>query len=745
MKLQHNADGRFWLRVRALKEYLKSGSIEKVAFSYNVHPITLRRWVKRYQKGGEEDLKRKRTYTRHPKRFTPSIEKKIVLLKENKPSLTTVEAQNMLANDGIKASIRGIWGVWKRYNLVGFHKDISSPCIDIKRNPELEHNLRMAKKTLNKGSVNKAAQILNALPSCRNEDILKQIPDRLLSLPRRIDKLPLTFGQESLETTVQKARVLRQKAENEGLYYMSVRAGIAELFGALWRVKPDEQLLLIRKLRNRVKRKNKGRSSTDPVMYFNLLYMKAMVFADIGKTKEAISCIRECEIICRRHSLYSDFHHKIASFYSIIGFRKKSRVWLKKGLLCSQKSDKGIFYEYLASNFTGAGQYELAKRTLKKVPIEESLYRSLAAIIQAQCALGKAEIQDASVFANKALFESKKERIHIYFSEASLILACCSCALGEVAKAKALLNQVVVVLEKFRMKRSLTLIQILLGKNVFPRTPVLNHSFKLTLCLSKASKSLKIKDYRKAFNYATSQQLMGLFHRLVLFFPEPVNKLIAKGKPTGLPKALLNIPVFQKNIPVYHIEFLGSVHVYRNGIRLRDDPTPLYASFIIHLISRKKIESSSLYNNFWSKAKNPRGSLSHFLYSLRKYLRFPPNTLFIKQRSLHFKGYITTDYQEFEQTLTRAKALERAGEWGFAKKEYLRVFKLFRGEPFKKMYDPWSEHMRRVILNKLETETIHFAGSCLQHGNRKDTKRILQKVLKIIPNSEEVSIMLQTL
>jgi len=66
MKLQHNADGRFWLRVRALKEYLKSGSIEKVAFSYNVHPITLRRWVKRYQKGGEEDLKRKRTYTRHP-------------------------------------------------------------------------------------------------------------------------------------------------------------------------------------------------------------------------------------------------------------------------------------------------------------------------------------------------------------------------------------------------------------------------------------------------------------------------------------------------------------------------------------------------------------------------------------------------------------------------------------------------------------------------------------------------------
>jgi len=82
--------------------------------------------------------------------------------------------------------------------------------------------------------------------------------------------------------------------------------------------------------------------------------------------------------------------------------------------------------------------------------------------------------------------------------------------------------------------------------------------------------------------------------------------------------------------------------------------------------------------------------------------------------------------------------LERAGECGFAKKDYLRAFKLFRGEPFKKMYDNWSENMRGVILNRLETEALHFAKSCLEHENKKDAKKVLEKVLKIIPQSEEI-------
>jgi tetratricopeptide (TPR) repeat protein/transposase-like protein len=763
MKLQSASDVRFRIRVQAAKRYLESGSLEEVAFSFSIHPITLRRWIKRYHDGGEENLKRKKPYIRHSKRFTPLVEKKIVLLKEKDPSITTFKAQSILLNNGIKASIRGIWGVWKRYNLVGFYSSISQPGADIKISQEIEDSSKKADQALNEGEVKKAARILNALPSCRGKDILKKIPDRLLSLSRQVDKLPLVFGREPLEKTVRKARVLRQRAEKKNLLYTAVRAGIAELFGAAWRVKPDELIILIHRLQDRLNRKNRGRNSTDPIVQFNLLFLEAMAFADIGRTKEAISCITKCEILCRRHFLYSDFYHKVASLYSIIGFRRKSQVWLKKGLHYSHNPDKGIFYLYLASDYANAGQYESARRTLKKVPIEQPQYRALAAIVQSRCALGKGKIHDAAVFANKALFESKKEGVYIYFSDSSFVLACCSCALGERTKAETLLKRVVVVLDKFGMKRVLSLFQIHLGKNTFSETPVLNRSFKLTLCLNKASKSVEIEDYRKAFNYAKSQQIMGLFHRLVLFFPEPVNRLIARGKPTGLPKVLLNLPVFQKNIPVYHLMFLGPVRVYRNGIRLRNDPTPIYASFIIHLGFKKRIELNSLYRNFWQHTKDPRGSLSHLLYGVRKYLRLLPGTLFIKQGFLHFKGYITTDYQFYEETMIRAKTLERAGEWVFAKKEYLRAFKLFRGEPFKKMYDPWSEHMRRVILNKLETEAIHFAKSCLEHdneirqkkrrtlsakcrgGNMADAKKVLERVLKIIPNSEESQKLLETL
>jgi len=738
MKLQPELDVRFKVRVQAVERYLESGSLEQVAFSFSIHPITLRRWIKRYRNGGEENLKRKKTYIRHPKRFTPLIEKKIVLLKEKDPFITTFKTQSILLNNKIKASIRGIWGVWKRYNLVGFHRGVSQPGVDVETTPEGKDGLKKAEKALNEGDTKKAARILNALPSCRGKDILKKIPDRLLSLSRQVDKLPLIFGREPLEKTVRRAKVLRLRAEKKKLLYTSVRAGIAELFSAAWRVKPDELIILIHRLQNRLNRKNRGRNSADPVVQFNLLFMEAIAFADIGRIKEAISCIRKCKILCHRYFLYPDFYHKVASLYSIIGFRRKSQVWLKKGLDYSQKPDKGIFNLYFASHYAYAGQYDSAKKILKKVPVERPEYRSLAAIVQAKCALRKGEILNATVFANNALLESKKEGIHVYFSDSSFILACCLCALGERRKAETFLKRVIIVLEKVGMKRSLSLFQIILRQDTHPICSVLNRFLKLALLLSGALRSLKIEDYRKAFNYADSHQLMGFFHQLVLFCPEPVNKLILKGKPTGLPKALLKLPVFRKEIPVYHLKFLGSIRFFRNGVRLRRDPTTMSASFFIHLSFKKKIELNSICNNFWHRAKNPRASLSHFLYGLRKYLKLPSDTLFIREGFLYFKGYITTDYQEFEQTITRANVLERAGEWGFAKREYLRTFKLFRGEPFKKMYDNWSEDMRRVVLNRLETEALHFAKSCMEHRNKSDAKKVLQKVVKILPDSEEI-------
>jgi hypothetical protein len=101
--------------------------------------------------------------------------------------------------------------------------------------------------------------------------------------------------------------------------------------------------------------------------------------------------------------------------------------------------------------------------------------------------------------------------------------------------------------------------------------------------------------------------------------------------------------------------------------------------------------------------------------------------------------YFSSDYQDFEITITQARALERAGEWAFARKEYRRAFKLFRGMPFVKMYDQWSEDMRYRILMRLETEVLHFADICLVHNDKIDARRILLKAARLIPQSRKIA------
>jgi transposase len=719
------------IRIKAVKCYKKSGQLKKCAKRYNVHPFTLERWIQWYKKGGKESLNRKKAYYRAWNRIFPSVEQQIVLLKENDPSLTLSEAKSFLRKRGIKISINGIWCIWKRYNLAGFHTK-NSPLVEKTETiPEIKDGIKKVDQALSKRDVKKAARILNALPSCDGQNILRKIPDRLLSLSRRVEKLDLTFGQISFRETTRKAKFLRKRAEDKGYFCLAIRAGCSELNAMSWVGRPKKMIALARTLLKRMKRKE-GRDNSNTTLRFNLLVLKGIALGTLGKVGAALVCIRKCETLCRNSSS-SSYYRDIASLYSIIGSFKKSHYWLLKALEYSKTEDKTILYGLLAGTLAKSGAYRDAKKILKRVHIEKRGFETLVVMIKAQCLIGEGKIQEAVKLANIALQQSKRETIRNYFATSSMVLSCCLCALGDEKKAKKLMRRILPVLKKFRMEYDLLLPRVLLGQDIPPKDTKLSPSLKLALQLSKASHSLKIKNYRKAFNYATSQQLMGLLHRLVLFFPEPVNKLIAKGKPTGLPKALLNLPVFQKNIPVYHLMFLGPVRVYRNGIRLRNDPTPIYASFIIHLGFKKRIELNSLYRNFWPHAKDPRGSLSHLLYGIRKYLRLLPGTLFIKQGFLHFKGYITTDYQFYEETMIRAKALEQAGEWGFAKKEYLRTFKLFRGEPFRKMYDPWSEHMRRVILNKLETEVMHFTKSCLEHKKPKDAQKVLNTVSKIIP------------
>jgi len=41
-------------------------------------------------------------------------------------------------------------------------------------------------------------------------------------------------------------------------------------------------------------------------------------------------------------------------------------------------------------------------------------------------------------------------------------------------------------------------------------------------------------------------------------------------------------------------------------------------------------------------------------------------------------------------------------------------------------------------LNRLESEALHFAKRCLAHRDKQTAKKILKRVLKIIPESQEI-------
>ena len=219
---------------------------------------------------------------------------------------------------------------------------------------------------------------------------------------------------------------------------------------------------------------------------------------------------------------------------------------------------------------------------------------------------------------------------------------------------------------------------------------------------------------------------------------------LEKGKDTGLPRAILNFPIFNKEFPVYSIKFLGHLVVYKNQKYLKTSLRPKDSAFLIYLAlsNKKNISLDRIYRNFWPSSKSPSRNLSHLLVRIRKALKLPSHHLYIKEDSLCFDCYFTTDYGEYQEHIAQAKVLLRAGEWGFAKREFMQAFKLFRGESFRKMYDDWSDDKRLEVLFSFETEVIAFAKELLKRGRKEEEHRFLKRAQRIIPDSGEIEALL---
>jgi len=728
-------------KIKAVKDYLKTEqSLQKIAASLNIYPKTLWRWVRRYEKDGEDGLKRRKL---PKKRLPKSIEQQVILLKEKNPALTLTKARSLMNKIGIKISNKGIWQIWKRCGLS--KRPVQDPLNPFGiTTPEAIGIINSARSLLEKGDAKEAAKILNSIHSLPADQIIKEVPDKILSPRRKLDRLYLCFGEIPFPEYARKAKQIGKSLERRDYIYSSIIANFLELNALGWMAQPQKKISYLNKLASKLQ------GVKDNLLWFLFYFEQACTYSGLLQIKNALTLIKKCRKLIY-HYPYPIYWDCMGVVLTTVGKYKDALLFYKKAFenerqqhTQEQFAVKLAFYGYSMS-----GEYSRCKKLLIKAKNMENVEGISAnySLTSAHMSFGQGYLADAHRFFLESLKKATKGELINYVYAATVGLASVAMSLNRKNQAKIYITKYLSLMKKY--KRDELILQCLSGLRAIISDELLlmppMYLLNLIMCFKQ---TMKISDYRKAVKFAQRKGLTGLFHRWIVFFPEVVLYLLEKGKKTELPKAILQFPIFNQKVPVYHIKFLGSFVVFKNHQYLKIKFSPQEQAFLIQMASNaetpeKFIILNNLYQNFWLRSKDPLSLLLHLLASIKKKLKLPGHILGVyrrygEPRLINHGFYITTDYQDYQSQFIQAKALARVGEWGLARKEYLRAFKLFRGEPLKKNFDEWSLNLRFKILTELETETVNFAKSCIEHNNKKDARKILQKVLKIIPDSEEM-------
>jgi transposase len=741
------------VRLASVKAYLADNkSLRDKAYELDVHYITLFRWVKRYRDGGEEALNNLHRTDFRRNRLSSKITEATVKLKEAKPYSTIHQARQSLNANGIIVSSTSIWRVWQEYGFCGFIKEkfANNFRLYIAKNSKLEFRAQTALKYLQNGNFKKAVKIVNSLPYCQLDKVLEKIPDKYLNLRRRVEKLPLIMRSEPYPQIRKKARVLRIRLEKGKLFYSALRAGVMELLTSGWIGDPEYQLLLAQHLERLLNVTNNSRFP-DLGLLLTILIYKARAYAGLLKINEAIECARKCKKILKNRCA-PNIKRTLSSLFATLGLNTDAyRLILEARSECTEDYERSNCDLLRAQYAAIAGNYRVACNVLKtRESLKTDWNASSYLLVKAECALGQGRPQKAQSYASLALEQSQKTglRTNLHFS--SLVCASAYMYLAEYKKAYSILTRFNSLFRKNNMKKYLT-IRSLLSPEDSSRS--INHESNLTAdsqlvaLLNNAQKSKKYHDYVKVYQYVQAHSIVGIFHQVVPFYAPLILKILGKCKSTKLPRTILRLPVFNKEPTVYYLKFLGHLVVNKNQRYLEVNLTPKDTAFLINFALKagepgKRISLKEIYRNFWRDSRNPSRNLSHLLVRIKKSINLPSHLLefsyrkdnpYLVNRGIHF----TTDYDEFKQTIAQAKALLRAGEWGFAKREFMRAFKLFRGEPFKKMYDNWSDDKRLEILFSYETEVKSFLRELVKRGRTKEAEKVIEKAVEIVPYLNE--------
>jgi transposase len=735
-------------RLQITQYYLTNGTtLQETAKKFKVHYQTVHKWVKLYREKGKDRLLS--SYKRPWNRKSKKLEKKIAALKEKNPSLTVRKARDILEKVGISISIKGIWGIWKRYGYAGFKSE--KMCNDfteyIPWSKEARCKYKNAKKQYDKNNLENCAKILNSIPSLPKNELLEKMDDNLLNMRRRVEKASSTFGKITMGKYLKNLKALYKKCKRQKLLYSALRIGILELVTFSWASGSTEQFKKLDELKRILWLDNNNSHKLPFAPYFTLLIAEGIAYSmiqDIRRTSEiAVICNA---LLYHRKQPPPHFMFELGTLYTYLENFKKAKKWYIKSLKNSSGALSILIKNHLADILAEQGEYRKSLSLLREAKISEWEYIPKKLLVQSLFCLYRGMPHKTIALSSKALSllrekEVKKGIFSAYSNTASAYLS-----IGEKTKARTSLKRLIPFLEKNNQENDKRVIEILLTKPRNIEKHLLDNERLLPTV--KLALLLKIKNYTKAYTYSEKKYLHPYLLRYIFFFPERIIEALEDKQKTHLPAAILKLPVFNKRTSVYHIKILGKLKVYKNQKYIPLNLGPKDKAFLIQFALRagepdKKIALKSLYTNFWQNSKNPPRNLSHLLVRIKKALKIRTHLLRVSYRKdspfLFNKGiHITTDYGEFKQTIAQAKAFLRAGEWNFAKREYKQAFSLFRGEPFKKMYDNWSDDKRLEVLFSYETELLSFLKELKKRGEKLETEKLLKKAEKLLPYSDEI-------
>jgi len=698
--------------------------IKPLAREYGLSRNTIKRWINIYKTKGFYGL----VHLHQKEPSVSKVEKFIIALKEKNPNVTLRDIQNEIKiRIGAMLSLNSIHRVLKKFGMTGKNYLPFRVASNRKNNSIIDY----VRALISKKQVKEAAEVVNSVPALSDFSVLKDIPKEFLCLRRQVERLEVLWGDLPMWELYKLARALRIECSKK-----------KHLFSAIFVASLEMNALNFLGHHNKIAQVYEKFSKylynlPRPLKYLflNEYFLSCFYTPQNRDLKIPKNYLFELENFCKKLPAETNnlfWYDAVSSCLQHKGEVNKSLEWIKKIL---QENNLQIRNEYLPVYLfllCTRGEYNEVIQETKKIEITLPAPLSLRAILaEAEAYLGIGKPTQALEIALDGYSKAEKAQLSPAMGGFSFFLACIYGALNEREKS-------VYYLKLFRLisktkARERAIADFLLNSKPPPQNFLMDARLRLLTYYQQFSKTLRYKSYLRILTFAKRKGLLGYLHRIILLQPEPVLYLLRKGKETHLPDTLLNLPVFNKEIPTFYFYLLTK----REKVFFGEKMIPLkyrtkaFALFIYLILNRSQpIPKEILLNTFFIKNTNPNKSLTKILTKIRSRYGLTKREIVSRSGNLYIAIKAKIDLEEFEKRFKIGKIFERAGETNRAIVEYQECFKLYKKSPFDWMgyYYNFAEERRILVCNMYQEICMKLLVWAKEKGDYKWVNRIRMKL-----------------